>query len=288
MTFELKTLYPIPDHEERGLALLVSQFQNSPNIKAIIRIFSKQIQEIQDQLAKLYYERSLETAVGAQLDGLGEILVLPRITGEDDESYRLRLRFRGYSLYYSGTPEQVLAALKGLTEANLIQYLEIFPAAYQMFTDGENFIDNTLLPPEEQVSHNIISKFIHEISPAAVQYVPICATYGVPIPFRFAGKEVSSELVIYSDDPAYNNGNLQALTLTDTYYYNVNTGVYESVPGGFAAEVGTVFYILGLDDNTFILELDGGYNLLLETESSFIDSEGAGQFGHCLYYDGSL
>lgn len=283
----LKELYPIPDHYERGIALLVSQFQNSENIKKIIKVYSKQIQEIQTQLEKLYYERSLNSAVGAQLDGLGQILVLPRLPGEADEAYRQRLRFRGFSLYYSGTPEQMLEALQVLTDAQTVEYYDMFPAAYQLFTDGTNFIDNSVLPPNQQVSHNIISKFIHEVSPAGVQYVPVTATYGVPVPFRFAGAEISSELVIYSDDPTYNNGNLQAEKSPGTYYYNVNTGIYESVAGGFAAEITAEYYTLGLDGNA-ILELDGGENLLLEVAGSYIDTNGSGQFGHALYYDGSL
>lgn len=70
------------------------------------------------------------------------------------------------------------------SEATFVKYDDMFPAGYQMFTDGgADFPDNSTLTPDQQLNHNFISEILLRASPAAVQFVPVTASYGVPFVF---------------------------------------------------------------------------------------------------------
>ena len=99
----------------------------------------------------------------------------------------------------------MIAVLKFLTKANKVRYHEYYPAAFQMDTDGTTFS----VPPEQLVSA------IQSVSPAAVQYTPITATYGVPLPFVFSGDPVIELLDVspFESDP-FDLRNLQ-VQMTD-------------------------------------------------------------------------
>src|SRR5690606_15428098 len=83
--------FPPSDAVERAKAQLVEQFKNRPRIRAMIEAFVGQVADLEDALEELRTGRSLDQAQGAQLDGLGTIIGLPR-GGMDDEQYRARLR----------------------------------------------------------------------------------------------------------------------------------------------------------------------------------------------------
>lgn len=162
---------------------MAGQFQQSlvdgeySRFQRFIRAFVTSMQEIDNVDQNLKFQRSLETSIGTQLDGLGEILGLARLPNESDEDYRERLKFQIFINKANGTPEEVITVLKFLTKANKIRYHEYYPAAFQMSTDGLVFPN----PPEQLVTA------IQSVSPAGVQYTPITATYNVPLPLFLAG-----------------------------------------------------------------------------------------------------
>ena len=57
---------------------LIEQFRGKPNIKAIIEVVGDQLQDVADFYYALKTERSISTAIGKQLDGAGDIVVLNR------------------------------------------------------------------------------------------------------------------------------------------------------------------------------------------------------------------
>lgn len=214
---------------DRTLVLLASQFQGTTpsggltNLQKLVKSFALSIQNIEDTLEKLRSERNLDTAIGVQLDGLGQILGLARNDGESDEDYRERLKFQIFINRGTGTPEEVIAILKFLTDATRIRYIEYYPAAYQMITNGIIFPD----PPQELVTA------IQQASPAAVQYVPITATFGVNVPFVFGADSVFEALVITDPaDPALFE-NLE-LDTGDLLYVNASQFSDNPEGGGFA------------------------------------------------------
>ena len=79
---------------------LVEQFRGKANITALVEVIGEQFQQVYDFYDQLRKDRDVYTAVGKNLDGVGDIAVLTRmeaaqIAGEtipfqvlDDEKYR--------------------------------------------------------------------------------------------------------------------------------------------------------------------------------------------------------
>ncbi len=181
----------IPNYYERAIALLASQFQikmpdgSRTNFQKMLYAIITQIQSIQTQENLLIEMRSLDTAQGAQLDGLGQIIGLARVPGQSDASYRQALQFQVFVNQSSGTPEQVIQILKFLTQANTIFYDEFYPAAYLMTTDGLIFPDN----PSDIVG------VIQASSPAGVEFLGLTAIYDT-VPFVFSNDPFNEQFYV--------------------------------------------------------------------------------------------
>lgn len=225
----------IPNHFERAVSLLASQFREEDvngdltKFQKLIKVFVASMQEADDVDMTLQEFRWLDTAYGVQLDGLGEILGLERNPGEDDESYRERLRFQIFINNSHETPEEVIKVLAFLTKANKIWYHEYDFAAFQMSTDGLVFPD----PPSSLVTA------LQAVSPAGVQYIPITATYGVEKPFAFSGDPIFGLLQVVPDEN--NLGDVYNIEVDTLDLIEVNTGQVENpeIGGGFAEAMGS-------------------------------------------------
>ena len=85
---------------------LVEQFRGKENIEALNEVVAKQLQDVYDFYEQLKNERDVYTAVGKQLDGVGDIAVMTRmeagqLAGDpipfdimDDDTYRQYLIFK--------------------------------------------------------------------------------------------------------------------------------------------------------------------------------------------------
>lgn len=251
----------ISNYYERAIALLASQFQialadgGKTNLQKVIYAILTEAQEIQDQEELLYSQRSLDTAEGAQLDGLGEILGLSRMPGQSDDSYRQALQFQIFVNNSSGTPEEVIAILQFLTSSSKIWYFEVYPAAYQMATNGLNF------PPDP----SDIVDAIQTSSPAGVEFIGVTATYNTN-PFVFSSDPINEQLYVAS-----NPSNVRELNPLQ-------------VDGG-----------AGLDDlyvqkgETVDPDFGGGFAEALGTYPTYtIDTTGAGQLAEIIMTNGSV
>ena len=70
---------------EKGIARLPIQFQDSPNLKALITAIVKGFDDLEDTGDDLLTLRGLNTAQGVQLDGVGEIVGFPRPNTVNDD-----------------------------------------------------------------------------------------------------------------------------------------------------------------------------------------------------------
>lgn len=66
------------DFTEKLKSDLVEQFKGQPHIDAIMDAVGEQLQDVYDFLVALQEQRTVDTAVGKQLDGVGDIVVLTR------------------------------------------------------------------------------------------------------------------------------------------------------------------------------------------------------------------
>jgi hypothetical protein len=77
---------------EKGMARLAYQYLGSEKFKEFIRAFLKQTDDLYDSNVELIVDRTLETAYGVQLDGIGEIVGIKRYPGSDDDEYRWMIK----------------------------------------------------------------------------------------------------------------------------------------------------------------------------------------------------
>lgn len=237
---------------ERTIALLASQFRDEKdngdltNFQKLIKILCTPAQELQDVLWQLKNERWLATGIGQQLDEIGLILGLTRYPGESDDDFRERLQFQIFINISSGTPEDIIRALKFLTKASKIGFFDVFPAFFQLETDGLVFPN----PASE------LNEAIFKISPAGVNYAPITATLGEPIPFVTSSDLISEALFVVPDEE---NPNILYNLLMNPYnailYVNAG-GIEESGPEGGLDELGFPQADAGVVSE--LIQIDGG------------------------------
>lgn len=96
------------NHVTEALSLLLTQFKGKPGIEELITAYVTQLQELEDAFADLLNNRTIETAEGVQLDGLGKLIGLQRETLWTDTEYRLRLRVQILINLSSGTVPELL------------------------------------------------------------------------------------------------------------------------------------------------------------------------------------
>lgn len=98
------------------------QFKNKPNIEVLLKALARQLQEVYQFFADLRDKRSLQTAVGKQLDGIGDIVVLSRdeadkLAGLAERSLAMNDElYRDYLLY------------KIHINTNICTYLDVYRA----------------------------------------------------------------------------------------------------------------------------------------------------------------
>lgn len=109
----------ITDHIQQAKDRLREQYKNSENILALIESWTGQIQELEEILFQLTTDRSIFTAIGIQLDLLGQLLNKPR-EGRSDTDYRIVLLAKVAQNISQGTPEELINAFKVLSSSTKV------------------------------------------------------------------------------------------------------------------------------------------------------------------------
>lgn len=115
-------------HTTEGQSHLLYQFRDAQRINDFVSAFLDQIQEIENAVWQLYVLRSLSTAEGVQLDGLGDLVGEHR-NDRTDAAYRLSIQVRILVNRSDGQMEQLIAiAVLFLGEPVVVQTSEYYPA----------------------------------------------------------------------------------------------------------------------------------------------------------------
>ena len=125
----------IIDHAERLNDLLPTQFKGLTNWEGFLNAVAAQVQTYEDEIYRFFDELDLNHAIGAQLDGLGEILGESRNSRGDTE-YRSALRVRLKINTSSGEPETLIEVLAAITDSTSVQLLEPSTAYIELTFDG--------------------------------------------------------------------------------------------------------------------------------------------------------
>lgn len=126
----------ITDHADQAEARLPEQFKNKANMVAVIRAIGLEMQDLEDAIFPMFDLLDIATMIGAQLDGIGDILTETR-QGLSDVDYRVALLDKAARITASGTAEQVIERFIALTSpASPVIWQPGFPAGYYLFGDG--------------------------------------------------------------------------------------------------------------------------------------------------------
>lgn len=114
---------------------LVEQFKAQPKLVGFLTAFARQIQEAENAAFEVLADSAIDSAVGVQLDGIGDIVGLPR-DGLADPEYRTEIKAKILVNLSSGTIEQMIAvaaAMVGTTKTiRLTEYTGSDPALIEL------------------------------------------------------------------------------------------------------------------------------------------------------------
>ncbi|MDK1020045.1 MAG: LamG domain-containing protein [Candidatus Hydrogenedentes bacterium] len=141
----------ITDHEARAKARLPEQFKNKEVINAIVGAIGLEMQDLEDAIFPMFDLLDISIMIGAQLDGIGDILTEPR-GGASDVDYRLALLDKAARITASGTPEQVIERFITLASPPAgVVYRDAFPAGYCIGADPLEHSDTQDGPPHSEL-----------------------------------------------------------------------------------------------------------------------------------------
>lgn len=163
----------ISDHVARSLALLIEQFQPKERINGVVEVVVGRHQDVENNGNDLLVFRYIDSAFGATLDIIGEIVGQAR-EGRNDADYREAIKTRVTINTSGGIPETVIQALRFFTKATRVLYQEPYPARVQLFSNGP------VLPPN-------LTTQMEAVCPAGVE---VTVSYGPGINWFEFGQDV--------------------------------------------------------------------------------------------------
>lgn len=120
---------------------LAQYIKGKPNMEAILDALRVQAVELSAALTDLRFARLITTAVGEQLDVLGEIVGAAR-ESDTDEPYRLRIKAQVLVNRSSGCPEEIYAIFDLIKPVGATMEIEDwFPAAFVLRLYGAAITD---------------------------------------------------------------------------------------------------------------------------------------------------
>lgn len=127
------TITQITTHQADGKARLPGFLANATNFKAFLDVLITPYQDIEDLFIDILDGLSLDTAVGVQLDVIGEIIQLDRTSAtEPDDEYRTRLRGEAAALARSGEVETLITVWNEIWQAVKTIVTEYQPATVEL------------------------------------------------------------------------------------------------------------------------------------------------------------
>lgn len=127
MTIVQKTL---EEHVIEALGNFLEDLKGKDDLNKLLEIYIRQVEDAERVAFELFEERVLDTAVGAQLDGIGRIIGEER-QGKDDAEYRIALATRIDLNNSTGIREDILKMILGvLGDSTSVDIDEYYPASF--------------------------------------------------------------------------------------------------------------------------------------------------------------
>jgi len=162
---------------------LIAYFRARPVFGCLADALGGQLQELEESVRELREERTLDVAIGAQLDQWGVLVGEPRgALGDDD--YRRFIAARILANTAQGVPDRLITILGILAENAILPgnwglfYTPKYPAGYTLAVLRD-------FPALSADVRSRIAGIFDAITPAGVQQVLIDASFTADGPFRF-------------------------------------------------------------------------------------------------------
>jgi hypothetical protein len=115
---------PKQNYATEGLSRMLSQFSDSVDLRALAASYLDGVQTIEKALHPLLGDRNLDYMTGDRLDGLGQVVDVPR-AGRLDVDYKRRLRAELKVLVSQGTVEDLISVTELLLNTDPIPTVEV-------------------------------------------------------------------------------------------------------------------------------------------------------------------
>lgn len=137
--------------------IMLEQYKNTATLAELVKQLGDEADVLQDVNRELYVLLDPDAVDGVNLDVLGRIVECLR-NGDSDAAYRPRIK-SSLSDKNSGTPEQIMAAIKTITGSTTVEYYPEYPAGYWIYATNQDLVTQDILD---------------RLSPAGVQGFPMC------------------------------------------------------------------------------------------------------------------
>lgn len=193
------------DHVADGLRKLLIQFRGQPHLQQILSSYLEQIQELEVVFIALIDERYVLTAVGAQLDGVGQIVGELR-AGRDDVDYRVAILGRISRNKANGTIEDIIALFGLLLPSHTIVLSE-GPGAATLAVE----VQEAIVPPDPSAA--VLNDELQKSKGGGIRAYLLFSGFPVAERFTFAPGSVPvvDALRGFSDDAMTTGGHFTGL-----------------------------------------------------------------------------
>lgn len=115
------------NHVEEAKTFLIEQFKGKPNIEGILSSWVQQFQDLEDVYWQILRGRTIDQAIGVQLDFLGALVGESR-KGRNDAEYRAAIQLRIRINRSTGRAVDIYEIVSLMTEN--FTYQEFYPADF--------------------------------------------------------------------------------------------------------------------------------------------------------------
>lgn len=167
----------ITDHVARAKARLIQQYKQKVRVEGLVEALTQEVQNLEDTAVQLNELRALDTATGAQLDGIGSLVGVDREPGQSDADYRMRIKAQIGINLSQGEPERLIETFQVLVAAEIVLLQELYPGEVALSSEAT-------FATQEEVDD--ILAILESIAPAGVR-VAYIGIFDFDEPFSFEG-----------------------------------------------------------------------------------------------------
>lgn len=149
----------IPDYASMAQGLLLSQYNESPRVQALIAACAGGFQAIEDTGFDLLVSTTLSAATGWALDQWGVVVGEPR-RGLDDGNYRRFIEARILANLSEGTTDDLIRVFGIIAGPGEVEHWALYPAGFGLSIQRTE--------PLSDEMRDRIRAFMEEIRPAGV------------------------------------------------------------------------------------------------------------------------